>query len=316
MRGSTLLLLLSISALIPSTSEAEALSAETLGKRLFFEKGLSIDGSMSCASCHIPDQGFTDNSRPTATGIDGTPLRRNAPTLLHVATRKVLFHDGRETSLDTHAINPLLNPQEMGNLTADQLESRLRLLGSYEQAFADVYGDLSIHNVALALASFERTLTANSSAFDRWSAGDADALSVNQRVGFGIFNRHGCGECHLVDNGFTDDKFHNTGVAQSDDLGRYEATRNPIDRYRFRTPTLRNISLTAPYMHDGSIPTLEGVIRFYSRGSQQAANAVDARILPFSLSEEELDALLSFLNSLTDSSNNSNRPWSQDQHLR
>tara|TARA_E500000331_G_scaffold62603_1_gene57328 strand:- start:924 stop:1739 length:816 start_codon:yes stop_codon:yes gene_type:complete len=271
---------------------------------------------MSCASCHIPEQGFTDNSRPTATGIDGSTLRRNTPTLLNVFARNVLFHDGRETSLDTQAITPLLHPQEMGNPVVGVLEDRLRRLKDYEQTFTNIYGDLSIENIALALAAFARTLNTNNSAFDRWTARDVHALSTTQKTGFGIFNRHGCGECHLADSDFTEDAFHNTGVTRSSDLSRFEVTQDTLDRYRFRTPTLRNIGLTAPYMHNGSIPTLEGVVHFYATGNQREDPSVDARMLPFSLSDNDLEALLSFLNALTDSSDNPRWSWRQDQDLR
>jgi len=269
---------------------------QELGERLFFDKQLSIDGTLSCATCHIPEQAFTDTRQPTPTGIDGTPLPRNAPTLLNVADRAVLFHDGRESNLDTQAITPLLNKKEMANPNPAVLITRIS--DDYQSAFAAINLELSIENIALTLAAYERTLTAKDTAYDRWR-NKQQPLSRSAIIGFGLFNRHGCAACHLTSNAqFTDDLFHNTGVPDSNDLGLFAITKDPTDRYRFRTPTLRNIQLTEPYMHNGSIPTLRGVIEFYMKGRSNNPS-IDNRILPFTLTEEEIESLISFLNTLT-----------------
>lgn len=137
-----------------------------------------------------------------------------------------------------------------------------RVSDDYQSSCAEINLELSIENIALTLAAYERTLTATNTVYDRWR-NNQQTLSPSATIGFGLFNRHGCAECHLTSNGqFTDDLFHITGVA-SDDLGRFAITKDPTDRYSFRTPTLRNIELTPPYMHNGSIPTLRGVIEFY-----------------------------------------------------
>lgn len=178
----------------------------------------------------------------------------------------------------------------------------------YNNRFRQVYGELNVANLADALLRYEKSLVAKAAPFDRWYFdGNADAVTESARNGFGIFMRHGCAECHKLDNRlFTDHDFHNTGVEQgAADLGRFEATGEEVDRYRFRTPSLRNVALTSPYMHDGSENSLADVVRFYMRGPASSKSGivinagVDERLLPFVLDETEVSELIDFLKSLT-----------------
>ncbi len=308
-----------------------------LGRKLFLDRRLSANGTLSCAMCHVPEQGFAQNQLATPVGINGRAVKRNSPTLLNVRFRTVLFHDGREFTLEDQVWSPLLSRREMGNVSIGAVLARLRSLDDYQQVFSRIFATgITAANIGIALAAYERTLVAANSPFDRWYFDhQADAMTQSAQKGFTLFLRHGCANCHTLGQRvaqFTDDKFHNTGIGfarsmeapvrgtrivalsetvsiettQSfeseslNDLGRYEFTNVPQDRWKYRTPTLRNVALTAPYMHDGSLSTLDQVIRFYMRAGI-ANNDLDERMLPFSLSESEISSLLDFLNSLTSS---------------
>jgi len=311
-----------------------------LGRRLFFERRLSGNGTFSCAMCHVPEQGFAHNETATAVGIEGRTVRRNAPTILNAAYVSRLFHDGRETRLEHQIWAPLLARNEMGNVSIGAVLETLRSVEGYPEAFEAAFPGrgIALETVGMAIASYERTLVSGGSPFDRWHfGGEEDAVGEGAARGFALFTgRAGCSGCHTLgaeEALFSDGSFHNTGVGfeaamaeggatqrvqvapgrwlevdrsliasvsepRPGDLGRYEVTGRPQDRWRYRTPGLRNVALTAPYMHDGSLATLREVVRFYARGGVPNPG-LDPRIRPLELSEREVDDLVAFLRSLT-----------------
>jgi len=308
-----------------------------LGYRLFFDRRLSPNDTMSCAMCHIPAQGFTVNELRLAVGINGKTTKRNPPALYNVAYQRLLFHDGREFTLEDQIISPLANPLEMGNPSIGYVVDKIRQLPDYATQFHQVFGEeVSVATLGKALASYERTLLSANSPFDRWYfAGDTTAVSDEVKAGFKIFAGKGqCFACHTVSKEaalFTDLGFHNTGVAQlplipektvevdlggglhvqlpraqvdeiltppGKDLGRYEVTFDPTDLWRYKTPSLRNVALTAPYMHNGALLTLEEVVTYYDHGGT-GSDGQDPRISPLHLTSAEKAALLAFLRSLT-----------------
>ncbi|MBI3797680.1 MAG: photosynthetic protein synthase I, partial [Deltaproteobacteria bacterium] len=301
-----------------------------LGRRLFFERRLSPNDTMSCAMCHIPAQGFTVNQLRLAVGINGKTAKRNPPTLYNVAYQRLLFYDGREFTLEDQMISPLTNPLEMGNPSIGYVVDRLKRLPDYAAQFRQVFAEeVSVATLGKALASYERTLLSANSPFDRWYfAGDGTGVSKEVKAGFKIFTGKGqCFACHTVSKEmalFTDQGFHNTGVAQlqfipektvemdlggglrvqlpraqvdevltppGKDLGRYEVTLDPTDLWRYKTPSLRNVALTAPYMHNGALLTLAEVIDYYDRGGT-GSEGQDPRISPLELTSEEKIAVL------------------------
>jgi cytochrome c peroxidase len=306
-----------------------------LGERLFFDRGLSANGTLSCAMCHIPTQGYASNQSALSIGMEGKTLRRNAPSLYNVVFKKYLFHDGRETDLVAQVWGPLLAADEMGNLGVGPLLDRLRRDPAYGPAFAEAFpGDgVTMITLGRAIAAFEATLLRSDTGFDRaYFGGDAHALTPLERRGFEVFLAKGCAQCHTVgerDALFLDQSWHNTGVAFAaraaskarvelapgvstevdvsaiglvpaqgrSDLGRFDITRDPKDRWAFVTPTLRGVRDSAPYMHDGSLKTLEEVVEFYDRGGG-ANPALDPKIKPLGLSDDEKRALAAFLAAL------------------
>lgn len=308
-----------------------------LGRRLFFDRRLSPNNTISCAMCHVPAQGFTVNETRLAVGMHGKTGKRNAPTLYNVTYQELLFHDGREFTLEDQIIAPLTQANEMGNPSIGYVVHRIKQLPGYPKAFQAAFGEApSVATLGKALASYQRTLVSANSPFDRWYYGhEQDALSEQAKAGFEIFIGKGkCGTCHFFSQDaalFTDHKFRNTGVAHlslippetisvdlggglrvnlpraqldevlaqpGKDRGRYEVTRDPHDLWHYKTPSLRNVALTAPYMHNGVLPTLESVIDYYDRGGSGGPGQ-DARIAPLHLTPAEKDALLAFLHSLT-----------------
>ena len=255
-----------------------------LGRKLFFDPRLSGNSSMSCATCHVPEQGFTQNDRATPKGADGRPLRRNAPSLLNVGYEKILMRDGAAPSLQSQILVPLFEPHEMANPTFKSLLDRMQSLPDYQGRFEKVFGaPATVPLIGKAIASYERSLVSANSAFDRWRyGGEPDALGADAQRGFRLFTgRAGCTVCHRIgarDALLTDQAFHNTGIgyraaqagaAGFDDRGRQEVTAEPADLHKFKTPTLRNVARTAPYMHDGSLRSLEDVVRYYNGGGSQ-----------------------------------------------
>jgi cytochrome c peroxidase len=311
-----------------------------LGRKLFFDRRLSHNGTLSCAMCHIPEQGFTSNELATAIGIEGRTVRRNAPTVLDAAFLERLFHDGRETRLEHQVWGPLLARNEMGNPSVGSVLERVSALEDYREGFEAAYPEagLDMETLGGAIASYERTLVTGGSAFDRWRyGGEPDALDASAQRGFGLFTGSaGCAGCHPVGTEhalFTDQAFHNTGVGYAasmgrggatrrvqvapgqvlevdaaiiaqvaesppGDLGLYEVSLDPKDRWSYRTPSLRNVGLTAPYMHDGSLATLSDVVDFYDRGGI-ANPLLDPRIRPLGLNPDERRDLVAFLRALT-----------------
>jgi len=310
-----------------------------LGRKLFFDRRLSPNRTMSCAMCHIPEQGFTAHELATAVGIEGRSVRRNAPTVLNVAWQLRLFHDGREISLEDQIWGPLLASNEMGNPSIGYVIERIRALPDYRGLFEAVYDGkgASAQRIGAALATYQRTLVAGDSRFDRWRyAGEANALSELEKRGFALFaGKARCVACHRVgerDALFTDQDFHNTGIGWRrsyqtpertrvelapgvateldrrtvesfsepplKDVGRYEITLDPRDRWAYKTPSLRNVALTAPYMHDGSLATLEAVIEFYDRGGIDNPGK-SPLIAPLGLTDAEKAQLAAFLRALT-----------------
>ncbi len=279
-----------------------------LGRRLFNEKRLSIDGTISCASCHNPDLYFTDGLK-VAKGVDGQLGPRNSPTVLNAVFNSSQFWDGRSATLEDQAGIPIAAPNEM-NMPHETCVERLSSDAGYRVEFEKAYGPgpITMGRVLGAIAAFERTLLSGNSPFDRHQyGGDKSALSEEAIRGLEIFNGKGnCATCHTIGESyalFTDGKFHNVGAGMNSsgeltDQGRFEQTRVESDRGAFRTPSLRNVAKTAPYMHDGSLKTLEEVVAFYIGGGNSNPQ-LDPEIRPIGLSAQDRTDLIAFLESLT-----------------
>ncbi len=273
-----------------------------LGKLLYFDKRLSRDGTVSCATCHDPAKGWTDRA-PVSTGIRGQHGTRSAPTVLNAAYMDVQFWDGRAASLEEQAKGPIENPVEMG-FTHAEAAARIAGLKGYAPYFKAAFGDdkVDIDRVAKAIASFERTVLTGNAPYDRWQAGDKNAMSPAAIRGLALFNdpkKADCAFCHSGFN-FSDSSFHNLGVglkAAQPDLGRFAVTKQDKDRGAFKTPTLRNLADTAPYMHDGSEKTLQQVVEFYNRGGDKNPQ-LDGHIRPLHLTPGEVGDLVAFLDAL------------------
>ena len=276
-----------------------------LGRSLFLDQRLSSGGDLSCATCHQPEEGFTANDTRTAVGNHGKILRRNSPSLFNVAFAAPFFHDGRQSELDLQPLEVLVDPEEMAFPSLDAVVARVKSLPEYETLFEEAFeGPPSAELIGRALGAYLRTLLSADSPFDRWYfGGETDAVARAAKRGFFLFfGDAGCVECHRITQEaalFTDHAFHNTGVARAgSDLGRYEVTRDPLHRWQFKTPILRNVALTGPYMHNGSLPTLSEVVDFYNRGGFPH-EGTDPRLQPLGLSEQEKADLVEFLESLT-----------------
>lgn len=275
-----------------------------LGERLFFEPALSADGTIHCGSCHDPERYFTDGAA-LSKGVGGQLGEHNAGTVVNAAYAAHLLWDGRSLSLEDQVRYPVTHPREMNN-TQEKVVAALAADPAYPPLFARAFGDPEVTwtRVAQALASFERTILSGGSPYDRWAAGDAGALSASARNGLELFQgRAGCAGCHKVGPEspfFSDFAFHNTGVGWADgpDLGRYNITKEREDKGAFRTPGLRNVAKTAPYMHDGKMATLREVAEFYVRGGGPNP-FLDERIRPLDLTDSEIADLIAFLESLT-----------------
>jgi cytochrome c peroxidase len=269
-----------------------------LGKRLFSNKDLSGDRSMSCASCHDSAKGFSDG-KARALGFQGKELRRHTPTVLNSAYNSYQFWDGRALSLEQQAAVPITSAVEMNMPDETELVSRLNANPRYRQEFQSVFAQgPSLNRVVKAIAAYERTLTTPNSRFDRYAAGDKSALTLHEKNGLVIFiAKARCARCHDGAN-FTDNKFQNTGIG--DDEGRFAVTKQENDRGAFKTPGLRNVALRAPYMHDGSLATLEAVIDYYDRGGDDKKGK-SPFVLKIGLTREEKQDLLTFLKTLSGS---------------
>jgi cytochrome c peroxidase len=273
----------------------------SLGKQLYFDGRLSKNNAISCAFCHNPMTGFADPNQ-TSVGVGGQRGGRQSPTVYNTAFNLFQFWDGRAGSLEEQAIGPIHNPVEMAE-THDNVVPKIGKIKGYQELFQKVFGTgVSLQGIAEAIAAFERTIISTNSAFDKFVLGDPQAMSEDAQRGMAVFK--GKGRCILCHNGsnFTDNHFHNTGVPQvgpmKEDLGRYEVTRRGADKGAFKTPTLRSITETAPYMHDGAFKTLEEVVDFYDKGGNANPN-MDTRLKPLGLSPEEKTGLTAFLKALT-----------------
>lgn len=279
----------------PQTPEKVA-----LGAQLFFDPRLSADDSISCATCHDPAMAWA-NHHATDVGIKGRVGPRNSGTILDSAYMKFQFWDGRARSLEEQALGPIHNPVEMGE-TLDHVVRKLEAIPGYRDAFQRVFGTgVTTDGMAKAIAAFERTVVSGPSAYDRHLQGEAAALSSAAQRGLVIFEGKGrCWLCHIGPT-FSNQSFHNIGVGMSrpnPDVGREAVTKDPTDRGRFKTPSLRNVALTWPYFHDGSAKALDDVIAFYDKGGEPNAN-LDPRVRPLGLTSAERNDLRAFLESLT-----------------
>jgi len=313
----------------------------SLGQRLFFDRRLSADDTVSCSTCHDPTLAFTDR-KPTSVGIQGRTGQRNAPTILNALYNKTQFWDGRVNTLEEQAALPIVNAVEMGHPNLDAAVARIAAIEKYRQAFQRIFGR-PINGVDLlrAIASYERTQLSFDSPFDHFIAGQTNAIDASARRGWDLFNNQArCNKCHALTDSqrdvtnFTDNDFHNIGIGiirhnvvalahqaeqliksgdtaaidraaiQTDmsSLGRFLITKKEKDIASFKTPNIRNVLVTGPYFHDGSQETLWDVIDHYNKGAGLQDPYLDEDIQPLALTEPEIDDLVAFLASLTSAS--------------
>ena len=283
-----------------------------LGRKLYFDGRLSKDGTISCATCHNPDKGFTD-ARPTSTGIAGQTGARSAPTVMNRLFSKEQFWDGRAADLETQALGPVQNPIEMGH-TLEGMISNLQRITMYGPEFEAAFGSPGINaeRVGQAIASYERTVLSGNAPYDRYQAGDKSAMSESAVRGLALFTdakRANCVTCHAGFN-FTDESYHNLGVGMekpAPDWGRFGVTKVETDKGAFKTPTLRNITDTAPYMHDGSEATLQEVVKLHDQGGKPN-KWLSKEIKPLHLSEQDKADLVAFLQALSGEVTGRQRP--------
>jgi cytochrome c peroxidase len=309
-----------------------------LGQTLFFEPRLSGNGTVACATCHDPDRAFTDG-RPVSVGIDGRVGQRNAPTILNALYNKHQFWDGRVTTLEQQAALPITNPFEMGSVSIDDAASRIAGDKNYQTQFMKAFGrDVNKQDMLSAIAAYERTLASFDSPFDHFVAGEANAISDSAKRGWELFNTKArCHLCHALTEDqrdttlFIDNDFHNIGIgilrhrvgplaqqaerelaqghlsdidataiaSEMSVLGRFLITKEQSDIASFKTPGLRNVLVTGPYFHDGSMQTLWDVMDHYNKGDGIADPWLDKDMQPLALAEPEIDDVVAFLASLT-----------------
>ena len=282
-----------------------------LGRWLFFDKRLSADNTVSCASCHRPENGFSEPT-PVSTGIDGQKGGRKAPSFLNHAWNNTgnFFWDGRAGSLEEQAGGPMINPIEMGNKDHDAVIAKLRTITGYAKYFQEAFGtdEITIERVTKAIADYEKTRMSGNSAWDRFMAGDRSALSADAKKGRTLFFGNGfCNNCHKGPN-LTDNEFHNLGVGWNEekkefsDVGRAAISNKEEDTGAFKTPGLRDVSKRAPYMHDGSVKTLEEVVKLYSKGgipNPHLDRKIDRRFAEhLDFSDQQVNQLVEFMKAL------------------
>jgi cytochrome c peroxidase len=326
----------------PQTSEKIA-----LGDKLFHDARFSIDGTVSCATCHDGKKAFTDSPLKTSQGHHKLTGTRNAPTVINAAYFTTMFWDGRSPSLEDQSQFPIVNPVEMGLPDHEPVLKIVREDPAYVEGFRKAFNktgkDVTMEEVKKAIAAFERTIVSGDSPFDRWRfGGDRNAISEQAKRGFDVFVGQGrCVSCHVVEQTqalFTDNKFHNIGVGinriqrdvprlageflkakaagadvdkavlsdpKTSDLGRFAVTNSFDEIGGFKTSTLRNIALTGPYMHDGSLKTLKDVVKHYNEGGKSPGDTspvnpyLSGGIRPLNLSEQQMDDLVAFMETLT-----------------
>lgn len=283
----------------PTPADNEITSARfALGKKLFYDKRLSRTAEVSCASCHKQELAFAD-PRAVSIGVHGRSGTRNAPPLINLAWNTSFFWDGGAKTLEQQAIGPITNPLEM-DMTMEEVVRRVNADPEYRRLSQAAYGsEPKPEIVTKGIASFMRSLVSGTSRYDQYLQGNTGALNASERRGASIAlgERGDCFHCHVGFN-LTNNSFANNGLVSADP-GRTKITEKAEDEGKFKVPTLRNVALTAPYMHDGSLATLRDVIEFYSRGGQGHPNT-DPTIRPLNLSAQEKEDLLAFLGSLTD----------------
>jgi cytochrome c peroxidase len=273
----------------------------SLGRRLFSDTILSNDRRLACITCHDPERAYADGRR-VAVGSFGRTGTRNVPTIINRAYGSKFFWDGRISNLEIQVLQPIRDPKEMDLSLADAVD-RLRRHPDYPTLFHAAFNqEPNSDDLGRALASYVRTILSGDSLFDRYINGEQDALSEQALEGLRIFRGKGnCSACHVAPT-FTDERLHNTGVAFQGgrwlDQGRYLVTGNEEDRGAFKTPTLREVARTAPYMHDGSLSTLEDVIAYYDRGGNRNPY-LDRELQSLKLEDAEKQALITFLRSLS-----------------
>ncbi len=289
---------------VPADNPITAAKIE-LGKQLFFDPRLSVDGTISCNSCHNVMSSGTDN-RAVSVGVGGQKGGRSAPTVWNAAFLSAQFWDGRAASLEDQAKGPILNPIEMGMPNEQAVLDRINAIPGYVQQFKAVFGEdqpVSYDNIAKAIATYERTLITPNSPFDRYMRGDKSAMSKEAIKGMELVESLGCTGCHTgpifagpelpTGQGFfqkfpTFDSQYTAKYRLKDDKGLYEVTKDPADKHMWRVPTWRNVALTAPYFHNGSVATLDEAVRVMAKTQ-----------LNKTLSEDQVSAIVAFLNSLT-----------------
>ncbi len=267
-----------------------------LGKQLYFDKRLSKDNTISCATCHDPDKGWS-NGEAFATGVRGQVGGRSSPSIVNSAYSALQFWDGRASQLEGQALGPISNPIEM-DMPIEDVVAKLNKIEGYKKQFQAIYKtDVTANGIAKALAAFERTILSGDAPYDRYKAGDAQALSDQAKRGMKIFfAKANCSACH-TGHSFSDFAFHNLGIGmdkEKPDLGRYVVTKIEGDKGAFKTPTLREIARTAPYMHDGRFKTLEEVVDYYNKGGHPNPQ-LDEEIFELNLSKEDQADLVRFL---------------------
>jgi cytochrome c peroxidase len=285
---------------IPRDNPLTAQKVE-LGRLLFFDKRLSKNNTIACASCHLSEKGFTDGM-PVSTGINGLKGGRSAPVSFNRVYSQAQFWDGRAATLEDQSIGPFINPVEHGFDSHDEMVAKMKQIPGYRKLFKEVFGSaITIKNVGRAIASFQRTVLSGNSAVDKFDVGGEEtALSRSAQRGLELFREKArCTKCHSGFN-FTDEKFHNIGIGwdtNTVDLGRYMETKYADDIGAFKTPTLREIARTAPYMHDGRFKTLEEVVNFYNQGGIKNPH-LDNLIIPLELTDQEKKDIVALLKSL------------------
>lgn len=288
-------------ALVPYPAD-NAITPERveLGKMLFFDPRLSGSEWISCATCHNPALSWSDGL-PTMIGNGMAQGRRSTPTILNTAYNQIQLWDGRAKTLEEQALGPIQAPGEM-NQDLIGLTKRLSAIEGYRKMFDEAYPNEGIteHTIAKAIASFERTVVSTEAPFDRWRKGGKNAISVSAQRGFKLFEgKANCVACHQGFN-FADDGFHNIGLPENamEDVGRFAHRKVKVNKGAFKTPTLRDVEMTAPYMHDGTYNTLEEVVEHYDKGGVNLAN-LDPNMKPLNLNSQEKSDIVAFMKSLT-----------------
>lgn len=286
---------------IPASNPQTAAKVE-LGKMLFFDPRLSANDHWACATCHSPSFGYGDGL-PRSLGFgDEKELGRHSPTIINIAYNSSQFWDGRATTMEDQAVGPIVASREM-NSNPQQMISEITDIPFYNTKFKEVFGaPPTMKSVGMAIAAFERTIVTSDSKFDRYAKGDKKALTEQEKRGLILFvSKAACTQCHSGPN-FTDSSFHNLGVPQEGpdavDLGRYEVTKDPKDKGAFKVPTLRNVTMTPPYMHTGVFETLDEVVEFYNQGGGSSPDK-SPKVLKLNMTDGEQKDLVAFLKTLT-----------------